>query len=187
MRKSMGVSVAAALLVLGPAASASAVNVPAPGTDPNPYVAVEGNVRFSAGEVCVGSPVTIEGDAFTPASTVRISSDGAVVATDKADGNGAVSKSVSLPEGKHAIKVSGPGDGGTRTLTGDVSVVACAPVKVEGVKVSASGGGPVVEGSSLPRTGGNISTPLVAGTGFLLVGAALLLVPSARKRRRRTS
>lgn len=173
MRKTVAVAGTTLLLALGPVTAASAIDPPSP----TPYVAVAGTAQFSADEVCVGAAVTVAGNAFEPGKTVLISSDGERASSAGVDDQGSFSQSVKLPEGTHAITITGPSNGGTRTLRGTVSVTSCA-TGVEAIKVGSES-----SASGLPHTGANIDTALVAGAAFIIAGAALLAVPLRRRRK----
>lgn len=142
-----------------------------------------------------GGSLTVSGDGYQPGAQVTISveSHPVTLTTTDADGSGAFSESVTIPEdmepGQHTIFARGAGaSGGTRELS--------IPITVTG---SGSGGGlaggaggaaqpaEATEGGGLAFTGQNIAFLVVVVGGLIAVGTGLLTIGRRAAQRRHSS
>jgi LPXTG-motif cell wall-anchored protein len=132
------------------------------GTASAQYTDTEGNGTVSSGTVSSGGSVTFCGDGFAPNSEVDIAVDGEVIGTVTTDADGEFCTTVTLTgAGSHTITGVGVGaNGGTRTVTAVVTVVA----------------------GGLPRTGSDSILPAI-GLGLALVALGTGLVYGVRRQR----
>jgi LPXTG-motif cell wall-anchored protein len=138
------------------------------------YPAHAGPLTESVGTIPVGGSLQVSGSGYAPGATVTITLESTPVTltATKANGAGAFQTSVVIPAstapGAHKIVATGEApDGGTLTLTGDLTVTSA----VAAIPPSAA---PAAAPGALPHTG---SAPLpfaLIGVVFVMLGIAII-------------
>ena len=161
--------VVAALCALGSIALAAAAQA-APPYPPRPP-AISVNVTT----IAPGGGVTVHGAGFLPGELVSIDIGGIHLATVRADANGEVTASVTIPaglSGNESISMTGLGSGTTLTVGIDVKTAA-APNNVANNNIPNNGGG-------LPNTG--VAVIGIGSVGLVLLVTGAMLMIAGRRR-----
>ncbi len=168
--------VVAALCALGSIALAASAQA-APPYPPRPP-AISVNVTT----IAPGGSVTVSGAGFLPNELVSIDIGGVHLATVRANANGVVVATVSIPaglSGNESITMTGLGGSGT-TLTVGVDVTSpAAPNNVANNGIPNSGGG---GGGGLPNTG--VAVIGIGSVGLVLLATGAVLMVAGRRRAR---
>ena len=153
-----GVVATLVLLVAWGAAPAAAVQYPPSGN----------GLTVNKTNLAPGEALTLTGSGYTAGATITITIESTplVLGTTVADGTGAFTTTVSIPTtfaaGRHTVKATGEGAGGS-------TIVLSAAVTVAS------------SGSGHPFTGANVGPPVLVGVGLILVG--MVLIVTVRRRR----
>ena len=136
--------------------------------------------------------VTVEAPQTTPTGTVELKIDGTTVTASLTDGV-ATFEIDDLAAGPHAVAATYVGDadheGSAGVLVKGLTILAAPGSAAMGSSTSPGvGGGGIASGdSSMPRTGSDALSPLLAAGLMLLAGAALLEVARTLRQRGQTS
>jgi LPXTG-motif cell wall-anchored protein len=143
---------------------------------PSGYPLGQCQLQLSQSAGAAGARVAVNGDGFAPGSTVRLTAASVGLATAVADSRGAVATTfvvpAALPIGDTTITASGVNPAGeVRELAADFTVLAASTSRAAARR------------GDLPRTGSDVTGPLIAvGAGLVFIGA--VAVVGARRRRR---